>query len=91
MARIARIVLPRKPHLVCQSSDSPIFNTPKRRQKYLEILAGCASTYDVKLLAWSVLKEKAYFVLVPPSAEALSSFMRVRAYPVRPVPARHGL
>jgi putative transposase len=77
MARIARIVLPRKPHLVCQSSDSPIFNTPKRRQKYLDIVGDCASTYSVKILAWSVLREKSYFVLVPPSAEAMSSFMRV--------------
>lgn len=77
MARIARIVLSRKPHLVCQSSDSSIFNTPNRRQKYLQIVGDCAKTYDIKVLAWSVLKDKSYFVLVPPSAEALSSFMRV--------------
>jgi REP element-mobilizing transposase RayT len=63
--------------LVCQSSDSPIFNTPKRRQRYLEIVGGCAKTYNVKILAWSVLRDKSYFVLVPPSAEAMSSFMRV--------------
>lgn len=50
---------------------------PKRRQKYLEIVGDCAKTYNVKVLAWSVLRDKSYFVLVPPSAEALSSFMRV--------------
>jgi len=77
MARIARIVSPRKPHLVCQSSEHSIFNSPNRRRAYLDILADCASIYKVKVLAWSVLRNQAYFVLVPPSAAAMSSFMRV--------------
>jgi REP element-mobilizing transposase RayT len=77
MARIARIVSPRKPHLVCQSSEHSIFNTPNRRRAYLDILADCADIYKVKALAWSILQDRVYFVLVPPSAAALSSFMRV--------------
>ena len=77
MARIARIVLPRKAHLVCQGGDRPIFNSAKRRQAYLDILAGCAAVYRVKVLAWSILHKKAYLVVVPPSAEGMSSFMRV--------------
>lgn len=43
----------------------------------MEILTACAAAYRIKMLAWSVLRDRAYFVLVPPSAEALSSFMRV--------------
>jgi len=77
MARIARIVLPRKPHLICQSSDQSIFNSDKRRRAYLDILADCAATYKVKVLAWSVLRKRSFLVVTPPSAEALSSFMRV--------------
>ena len=77
MARIARIVLPRKAHLVCQGGDRAVFNSAKRRRAFTNILAACAETYQVKILAWSVLSRKAYFVIIPPNAAALSSFMRV--------------
>jgi len=77
MARIARIVSPGKPHLICQRSDRTIFTSAKRRGVCLKILADCSAIYRVKVLAWSVLRREAYFVVVPPSAEAMSSFMRV--------------
>ncbi len=77
MARIARIVVPRKAHLVCQGGDRAVFNSAKRRRAFTDILTACADTYQVKILAWSVLSRKAYFVIVPPNAAALSSFMRV--------------
>lgn len=77
MARIARIILPRKPHLICQGGDRPLFNSAKRRAAFTSILTACAETYRVKVVAWALLSKKAYFVVVPPSPEALSSFMRV--------------
>lgn len=77
MARIARIVLPRQPHLVSQGSSKAIFSTEQRRQSYLEVLAASAATYRVKLLAWSVLPRRVLLVIVPPSADAMGNFMRV--------------
>jgi len=77
MARIARIVLARKPHLLCQGGDRPIFNSAKRRAAFTDILAACAEVYRVKVIAWALLSKKVYLVVAPPSAEALSSFMRV--------------
>ena len=77
MARIARIVLPRKAHLVCQGGDRPLLNSAKRRTAFTRILSTCADTYSVKVVAWALLSRKVYLVVVPPSAEALSSFMRV--------------
>jgi len=77
MARIARIVLPRKAHLVCQGGDRPLFNSAKRRDAFTSILSACADTYRIKVLAWALLSRKVYLVAVPPSGEALSSFMRV--------------
>jgi len=77
MARIARIVVPGRAHLVCQSGEQPIFNSAKRRRAYLEILAGSAETYRIKVLAWSVLRDRVFLVAIPRSAESLSSFMRV--------------
>ncbi|NLF32375.1 MAG: hypothetical protein GX591_15980 [Planctomycetes bacterium] len=77
MARIARIVIPGKAHLVCQGGERPLFNSTKRRAAFTEILATCAEIYKVKILAYALLSKQAYFVIIPPSAEALSSFMRV--------------
>lgn len=77
MARIARIVLPRQPHLISQAARKPVFHAPQRRQMYLDILSGCASMYRMKLLAWSVLPQRVMLVAVPPTAEAMGGFMRV--------------
>ena len=77
MARIARIVLPGRAHLVCQKSTRPIFGTVKRRQAFLEILGACAAAYRIRLLAWSVLPNQVALVVIPPSAAAFSGFMRV--------------
>lgn len=77
MARIARIVLPGKPHLVSQGASRPIWKSPKRRDEYLEVLQAAAQTYRMKILAWAILPDEVMFVVVPPSAEAFSAFMRV--------------
>ncbi len=77
MARIARIVLSGRPHLVCQRGSRRILNTAKRRQAYLELMAETANTYRVKVLAWSILPGQVALVVIPPSAQALSGFMRV--------------
>ncbi len=77
MARIARIVVPGKAHLVCQSGERSILNSAKRRRAYLGILEASAEAYRIKVLAWSVLRDRVCLVVIPRSAESLSSFMRV--------------
>ena len=58
MARIARIILPRKPHLICQGGDRPLFNSAKRRAAFTTILAACAETHRVKVVAWALLRQR---------------------------------
>ncbi len=77
MARIARIVIPGKAHLVCQSSAQAVFNTIKRRRAYLAILAESAEVYRVKILGWALLRKRAFLVVVPATPDGLGSFMRV--------------
>lgn len=77
MARIARIVLPNKPHLLRHGGDWPMFRSAKRRRAYLDLLAELHKGYSIKLLAWSVLPSESTLLVVPPSPRALSSFMRV--------------
>lgn len=77
MARIARIILPRKPHLVCQGGPQPIYHREEHRRAYLSLLYESAVMYGVKVLAWSVLPRQVHLVAIPPSADSLGSFMRV--------------
>lgn len=63
--------------MVCQGGERPLFSSARRRKAFTDILKTCAEIYRVKILAFALLHKRAYFVLVPPSAEALSSFMRV--------------
>ena len=63
--------------MVCQGGERPLFNSVKRRKAFTDILTTCSGIYRVKILAYALLKKQVYSVVVPPSAEALSSFMRV--------------
>ncbi|MFW6155157.1 MAG: hypothetical protein ACOC95_08075 [Planctomycetota bacterium] len=63
--------------MVCQGGERPLFTSVKRRKAFTDILRTCADIYRVKILAFALLRKRVYFVIVPPSAEALSSFMRV--------------
>lgn len=54
-----------------------MFSSAKRRRVYMDMVAQGAADYRVKLLAWSAAGKTASFVVIPPDADSLSSFMRV--------------
>jgi len=78
MARIARIVLPRTPHLISQRGNrgGRIFFSRTDRQRYLDLLADYLADNAVKLWAYRLDASEVRAVVVPPDGEALGRALR---------------
>jgi putative transposase len=78
MVRIARIVLPRRPHLVAQRGNRSerLFFSADDRGRYLEILSEQLARHGVKLWAYRLEADEVLLVLVPPDDEAMAQALR---------------
>ena len=78
MVRIARIVLPRVPHLVAQrgSRSERLFYSAGDRGRYLEMLSDQLSRHGVRLWAYRLEPGEVFLVVVPPDAESLAQALR---------------
>ncbi len=78
MARIARIVVPNCPHLICQRGNrgGRVFFSRGDRERYLEILSGYLAVGAIKLWAYGLAASEVRMVVVPPGAKALGDALR---------------
>lgn len=78
MPRIARIVLPRTPHLVAQRGNRSerLFFSANDRARYLEILSDYLKPFRLKVWAYRLDPSEVFLVLVPPDAESMGLALR---------------
>ena len=78
MPRIARIVLPKTPHLLAQRGNRSerLFYAPGDRQTYLEMLSERLAEAGIRLWAYRLEPSEVFLVVVPPGAESLGTALR---------------
>jgi len=78
MPRIARIVLPQTPHLVCQRGNrsGQLFFSANDPRRYLEVLSAQLEKFGIGLWAYRLAGSEVFLVLVPPDAESMALALR---------------
>ena len=74
MARIARVVLPGRPHHVAQRGvrSLPVFLKPSDRDEYLRLLAEESARHGLDVLAYCLMTDHVHLVAVPATEESLA-------------------
>ena len=74
MARRARIVIPGWPHNVTQRGNhrQTVFFSDRDRIIYLVLMSRYFRIYELSLIGHSLMSNYVHFVIIPPTAEALS-------------------
>ncbi len=74
MPRIARIIAPGYPHHITQrgNNSSVVFFDDQDRETYLNLLAGYAQKYALRVLAWCLMDNHVHLLVVPESENSLA-------------------
>lgn len=78
MARIARIVLPRTPHLIAQRGNRSerLFYSAADRKRYLQLVSESLADHAVRLWAYRLDADQVHLVVCPRDGDALAVALR---------------
>ena len=78
MPRIARVVVPGRPHHVTQRGNRgvAVFADDEDRRRYLSVLGKYSRRYELEVWAYCLMTNHMHLVVVPQTAEAMGKVLR---------------